>query len=118
MTNTQKLFDLMKERPDLKIIPVVNTDFADYDYGNVLGDIGSSRVTKFTIFNDRFFDDIEELKEYLFNNYAGEYPEDWSDEQIENDLDLYAKGEKVKKDFFIKEIIWEEGILVRIETED
>ena len=114
MTKTQELFKLMQEHPELKVVPVVDTEFTDNDYSSVLGEIGTSRVAKFTIFDNQFFDDIEEVIEYLFDNYAEEYPEDWTNKQIEKDLEQYAKGEGKH---ILSPITWEEAIIVRIETE-
>lgn len=70
--NTMKFLKLVKENPNLPIIPLVNYEVVCEDYGNWVGSFGSSFVGEYTLFNDRFYDDREEFKEDYYNYYESD----------------------------------------------
>lgn len=70
--NTTKFLELVKEHPNLPIIPLVNFEVVCEDYGNWVGSFGNCFVGEYTLFNDRFYDDKEEFKDDYYNYYESE----------------------------------------------
>ena len=102
--NRESLFKLMKEYPDLPIIPIVDTDVVYDDCcSSWLGSWGYSWKTKYVTSEERIYfedDDDEDLLSDV-NGY------DW----YEN-----ATDEEVKE--AIQNLDWIEAICVRISTPD
>ena len=67
--NTQKLIELIKENPDLPIIPMVFYEVVGEDYGNWVGRFSTCYVGEYTLFNDRYYEDREEFKEDYYDYY-------------------------------------------------
>ena len=70
--NTTKFLELVKEHPDLPIIPLVNYEVVCEGYGNWVGSFSKCFVGEYALFNDRFYDDKEEFKEDYYCYYDSE----------------------------------------------
>ena len=102
--NRESLFNLMKEYPDIPVIPIVDTDVVYDDCcSSWLGSWGYSWKTKYVTSEERIYfeDDDEEDILSAVNGY------DW----YEN-----ATDEEVKE--AIKNLDWIEAICVRISMPD
>lgn len=73
MTNTEKLLQLVKENPQLPIVPMVYYEIVGDDYGRWIGKFGNCYVGEYALLDDRYFDDREDFKE----NYYG-----WNDDEL------------------------------------
>ena len=87
MTNTQKLLQLATENPDLPIVPMVDYEVVGDGYGFWLGEFGSCYVGEYACYNDRYYEDRDELKEAYFG-YNEEDFEGYFDDDLEEALDL------------------------------
>ena len=88
MTNTQKLLQLAAEHPDLPIVPMVYYDeVVGEGSGYWLGTFGSCYVGEYACYNDRYYDDRDELKEDYFNHNEEDF-DDYFDDDLEEALDL------------------------------
>lgn len=67
MNNTKELLELCEKHPDLPIVPLVDGEVCWGDNGWYAGVFGRAEVGEVASFNDRFFDDREDFKEYFFN---------------------------------------------------
>lgn len=67
MNNTEKLLKLIKENPDLPIVPMVDSDVVSDDCGYWLGSFGSARLGEYALFYERYFDDREDFKEFYYD---------------------------------------------------
>lgn len=81
--NTQKLIELIKENPDLPIIPMVHYEVVGEDYGNWAGRFSACYISEYTLFQDRFYEDREEFQEDYYNCYA-----DWINDKFNYDPSL------------------------------
>jgi hypothetical protein len=87
MNNTQKLLQLVAENPDLPIVPMVYYDVVGDGYNYWLGTFGSCYVGEYACYNDRYYEDRDELKEAYFG-YNEEDFEGYFDDDLEEALDL------------------------------
>lgn len=62
----KKLIELIKENPDLPVVPVVNEEVVGNGGPYFLGEWGMPYVEEYAVYEDRFFDDRDEFKEYYF----------------------------------------------------
>lgn len=65
--NTEKLKELIKENPDLPIVPMVYYQVVGEDYGNWVGEFSTCYVGEYALFYEKFYDDREEFKEDYYN---------------------------------------------------
>ena len=82
--NREELFALMKEHPDLPVVPMVDSDIVVDDYGYWLGCWGRAKIDEYVQGDDRvYFKDECDEGDVLdgFAEYCGEW-EDWPDEKI------------------------------------
>ncbi|MGN0456024.1 MAG: hypothetical protein ACI4F2_04120 [Acutalibacteraceae bacterium] len=70
--NIKKLIELIKENPDLPVVPVVNEEVVGDDGSYYLGSFGLPYVEEYAVYNDRFFGDREEFKEHYFGYHDDE----------------------------------------------
>ncbi len=85
MNNTQKLLQLAAENPDLPIVPMVDYDVVGDGWGFWLGEFGHCEVGEYALYDDRYFDDRDELNDaYYCNN--GEAFDGLPDQQIDEAL--------------------------------
>lgn len=122
--NTQKLIELIKENPDLPIIPMVYYEVVGEDYGSWVGRFSTCYVDEYTFFQDKYYDNREDFKEDYYyyydefiNNKFGykpalelpNKPEGITQEQLdankiaEKNVDKYL--EEIAEGFFKKAII-------------
>lgn len=64
--NIKKLIELMKENPELPVVPLVSEEVVRDDGPYFLGKWGLPYVEECAVYNDRFFDDRDEFKDYYF----------------------------------------------------
>lgn len=86
--NVEKLFELIKERPDLPIIPMVDSDIVCDDYyARWMGSWGSAQITKYIQSEEHIFFYDESDMEDALREIVGD---DWFDASTEQkDLDKY-----------------------------
>lgn len=82
--NREVLFTLLKEHPDLPVIPMVDSDVVCGDYGYWLGCWGSAKIDEYVEGDERIYfkgecDEDEVLDG--FAEYRSEW-EDWTDDKI------------------------------------
>lgn len=107
--NIKKLFKLMEENPDLRVMPFVNCEVVAEDWGYWMASFGDCWVDDVCLYKDRFYWKSVSLEDL--------------EEEIACDIDdneLFADKEKWNK--FIEEqalaLSWEKVIVVRIELPD
>lgn len=125
MTNTEKLIQLVKENPDLPVVPMVDSEVVCDDCGYWMGSFGCCSVGEYVCYNDRFFDEREGFKEsyYDYNddelcehfNYnpricaytvaQGQYTKEQLNENEENEKLLDQYLDSVADEYFKKAII-------------
>lgn len=64
--NIKKLIELIKENPELPVVPLVNEEVVGNDGPYFLGKWDLPHVEEYAVYNDRFFDYRDEFKEYYF----------------------------------------------------
>ena len=74
----QLLLQLIKENPDLNIIPMVYYEIVDGDYNRWMGSIGDCYVGEYAIFNDRVYEDRDEFEEDYYDYNMEEINEQFS----------------------------------------
>lgn len=85
---TAELIKLIKENPELPVVPMVNNEICMGDYGYWLGSFGSAQVDEFVcieMYGDskfRFKNEQDEIEEYFAEKILDEN-EDLSDEEVE-----------------------------------
>ncbi len=72
---TQKLIELIKENPDLPIIPMVYYEVVGEDYGNWVGRFSTCYVGEYTLFYEKYYEDREEFEEDYYDYYREEIDE-------------------------------------------
>ena len=63
----KELLRLVKENPDLPIVPMVDCDVVGEDCGRWMGAFGSASVGEYALFNDRYYEDRDEFKEDYYS---------------------------------------------------
>lgn len=103
--NIEALLKLIKENPDLEILPMVATEcVCDDSFSCWMGEWGSAEVTKYWVGDERMYryDDFSDLvDEWIDNNYE-EYPE-------ADDYELEKMAEKAVSGYQ-----WVDAIIVYI----
>lgn len=77
----EKLIELIKENPDLPIVPMVDAEICEEDWGRWMGSWGNSRVDEYLVTKEEVVfksdDDIfDALEKFLFFKEYEELPED------------------------------------------
>lgn len=112
--NIKNLLKLIKENPDLPVVPVVNEEVVGDGGPYFLGEWSLPYVEEYAVYDDRFFDDRDEFKDYYFGynddelcekfNYSpliseytvrlGHYTQEELDENNKNqaEMDKYLDG--------------------------
>lgn len=99
----KKLLKLMKENPELPVVHKCLGSELDNDYYHV--EIDDIKIGEYIDMEDYFFDDREELKEFLDRNYIWHW--DKTEEQIEDELNkLMKKYDKRWKKAIIVELCY------------
>lgn len=95
---TVKLLQLIKENPELPIVPMVNYKGCSEDCGYWTGKFGDVNVEEYAVYNERLYTDKDELKEQYCNDNE-DFFEGLSDKETEKLL------EKKTGHWWIKAII-------------
>ena len=110
MTKTEEFLKLVKENPDLPIIPFVNSEVcADDSYAYWIGSFGRSEVDEYTLFNDRVIFKGDGDAEEILSDYYCDEPE------YENVSDEEFSKAMEKK---VEELEWIKAIIVYINEPD
>lgn len=112
-SNIETLFGLIKENPELDIVPMVDNDVCQGDdFAYWMGEWGSAKVDEVYYSDERIYfrsSDEEELIDkqcdYIFDN---EYPSS----EFLNDEESKGVGEKAKE--YVNDLPWEKVIVVNI----
>ena len=87
--DTEKLKELIKENPDLPIVPMVYYQVVGEDYGNWVGKFSSCHVGEYALFYEKFYDDREEFVEDYYDYCEEEINEKFNyDPTLELQLSL------------------------------
>lgn len=71
--NTQNFLKLVKESPDLPIVPMVHYEvIGGDDYSYWLGSFGKAVIGEYAIYNDRYFDDRDSFMGEFYDGLADE----------------------------------------------
>lgn len=81
-----KLLQLIKENPELPIVPMVNYEVCSEDSGYWTGSIGDVNAEEYAVYNERVYTDKDELKEDYYNNNV-DFFESLSDKETEKLLE-------------------------------
>ena len=65
---TEQLIKLIKENPELEVVPMVDYEVVADDGGYWLGKFGFCEVGEYTTYNDRFYDDKDSFIEDYYND--------------------------------------------------
>ena len=113
--NLNKLFDLIKENPELEIVPIVDSEVVVEDgFSNWLGSWGKSRIDELWVDEERYYlraDDEEELQDYFGELvYLEKYPMQChiGDEE--------SKEIQLLADVIVRKLPWKKVIVVDIDT--
>lgn len=110
MTKIKEFIELVKQNPELPVVPMVDGEIVGYDdYGYWLGCWGRSEVTEYYVGKERvhFRDDDEE--DVLSDLVGCEHGYD------ENGRDIYELSEE-EWDKLYEEVPWDKAIVVYITT--
>lgn len=65
--NVENLLKLIKENPELPVVPMVDCDVVGEDCGRWMGAIGKAYVSEYALYNDRYYDDRDDFKEAYYD---------------------------------------------------
>lgn len=106
---TQLLIQLIKENPDLPIVPMVDYEVVPEDGGRWMGSFGYCCVDEYTCFNDRFYNDRDSFEEDYYDRNQEDLNEMFGynplniDEDAAKQLDEYLH--EVSDKYFKRAII-------------
>lgn len=110
MNNVEKLINLIKENPDLPIIPMVNAEIVCDDYGYWMGEWGRCEVTEYYLGKERVhFKDDDDEEDVLSDLEGCRYGYDYYGR------DIYELSDEEWYKLY-KEVPWEKAIVVYITT--
>lgn len=66
MSKLLKLIELMREHPDLSVIPLANAEVCGCGFAYYIGTFGEAFVGEYAIYNDKFYDDRDDFKDDYF----------------------------------------------------
>lgn len=72
-TKAEVLLRLVRDNPNLPVIPMVDYEVVGEDWGRWVGSFGDCYVGEYTIYKDRYYTDREEFKEEYY---------DWNDDKL------------------------------------
>lgn len=102
----EKFLRTVHENPGLPVYCWVDCEVVCGDeYGRWLGEIGDCRVSDVAIYNDKWYEDREELAEAYFDQHDDEYG-GWDDKKIDADIIERTKH------------LWHKVILVNVDLPD
>lgn len=119
MSKLEELLQLIKENPELPVIPMVDGDLCGDEYGRYIGEIGRCYIGAYVICDERVYFDREEFTENLydlndedlckhfgFEPYGANDFTTWANKVAEKKLDDYlnAVAERVFKPAIIVNI--------------
>ena len=96
---TQTLLNLLKENPDLPVVPMVAYEVVcdDYYY-RWMGSIGDCYVGEYACYGDKFFTEREDFEETYYFNNEEELDETFNYKPIINQYNL-KRGSFTQKDY-------------------
>lgn len=99
--NTKELLRICEKHPELPIVPLVDGEIFEDDCGWNMGSLKDVEVGEVADYNDRYFDDREDFKDYFCGFNSTDIDEAFGDDNaaIEKYLD------KVADEHFRKAII-------------
>lgn len=70
MNNYKELLELVRQNPDLPVIPMVDGELCGDDYAWYVGSFGTARVGEYAAYGEKWYDDRDEFKEdyYGYND--------------------------------------------------
>lgn len=96
-----KLLEVMKQRPDLPVLPMVWGEIALEENMYWTASWGEAKITKYIITDGGvFFYDEEDMEECIYNTFSGADPDDLNDDE---------------RLAFYRSLPWKEAIVVYIE---
>lgn len=84
-SNINQLLKLIKENPELEIVPMVDSEIGGYDYSYYMGEWGTAEIDEYHCSDERIYfkeQDFEELVDEFIDNNHEEY-NDLTDEELE-----------------------------------
>ena len=72
-SNVEKFVRLVKDNPNLPVVPMVDYEVVGEDWGRWFGKFGDSYVGEYTIYKDYYYTDRDSFKEEYY---------DWNDEEL------------------------------------
>lgn len=97
--NVNELLELIKENPELEIVPMVDSEVGGGDYSYYKGEWGSAEIDEYHCLDERIYfkkHDFEELVEdYIDNNY--EYYRNLGDDELQEIAEREASNLEWKK---------------------
>ena len=111
MTNTEQLLSLIKENPDLPIVPLVDSEVVDYDnYNWWLGEWGKAEITEYYLGREHIhFKDEDDEEDVLYDMAGCKYS------MTPDGRDIYDLTDE-EWDALYQSIPWTKCIAVRITT--
>lgn len=111
--NIGNLLELVKENPELEIVPMVSDEIGGTDYKYYLGAWGTAEIDEAYHLDDRIYFRSEDEGE-LYEGYADNiYLDDFPSQKILSDDEIERIDEKAVK--LVKGLPWEKVIVVKIE---
>ena len=105
MNKHEELFKLIKENPELEIVPMVDSELCGDDYSYYMGSWGTAELDEYWCADERIYfrtNDEEDLVQQLMDN---NYNDDWkgkSDEEMEKLAEEIVNGYEWVKCITIK----------------
>lgn len=101
MNNAKELLEICEKHPDLPIVPLVDSEVCWDESGWYMGVFGRAEVGEVAGFNDRFFDDRDDFKEYFYDCNTTDIDEAFGDD--DNAVEEYLG--RTADEYFKKAII-------------
>jgi hypothetical protein len=100
-SSVQTLLDLVKENPDLPVIPMINSEIvASYDYNYYVGSFANCEIGYYYCSDERIYLDESELVDDILDKYYAE--ENWKNL---NYKEQEEKAENIANSLMTKAII-------------
>lgn len=101
-SNVNKLLKLIKENPELEIVPMVDSEIGGHDYSYYTAEWGAAEIDEYHCSDERIYfkeQDFEELVNEFIDNNHEEY-NDLTDEELEK-----LSEEKINNLGWVKAIV-------------
>lgn len=108
MNKYTELLQLVKDNPNLPVIPIVDSDVVGDDYGTWIASFGSAYVGEYTNYNDRYYDDREDFKEAYYDYNAEALNKMFECDPLRNktnEIALEKHLEQIANTYFTKAIL-------------